>query len=177
MSYITAKKHLEENNLDDRIIEFNTSTATVALAAKALGVSDGEIAKSMSFIVNDNPILVIVAGDKKIDNHKYKEEFKVKAKMISFDDVETLIGHKAGGVCPFGINDNVRVYYFQNEFDIITDLDNYRDNCHHRPEYNRYMFECIRDGKNEMTLQNYQALFQEMYDFAKDYPYTNLWAE
>ena len=62
MSYITAKKHLEENNLDDRIIEFNTSTATVALAAKALGVSDGEIAKSMSFIVNDNPILVIVAG-------------------------------------------------------------------------------------------------------------------
>jgi prolyl-tRNA editing enzyme YbaK/EbsC (Cys-tRNA(Pro) deacylase) len=110
MSYITAKKHLEENNLDDRIIEFNTSTATVALAAKALGVSDGEIAKSMSFIVNDNPILVIVAGDKKIDNHKYKDEFKVKAKMISFDDVETLIGHKAGGVCPFGINDNVRVY-------------------------------------------------------------------
>ena len=109
MSYITAKKHLEENNLDDRIIEFNTSTATVALAAKALGVSDGEIAKSMSFIVNDNPILVIVAGDKKIDNHKYKDEFKVKAKMISFDDVETLIGHKAGGVCPFGINDNVRV--------------------------------------------------------------------
>ena len=56
------------------------------------------------------PILVIVAGDKKIDNHKYKDEFKVKAKMISFDDVETLIGHKAGGVCPFGINDNVRVY-------------------------------------------------------------------
>ncbi len=110
MSYITAKKHLEKNNLDDRIIEFNTSTATVALAAKALGVSDGEIAKSMSFIVNDNPILVIVAGDKKIDNHKYKDEFKVKAKMISFDDVETLIGHKAGGVCPFGINDNVRVY-------------------------------------------------------------------
>lgn len=110
MSYITAKKHLEKNNLDDRIIEFNTSTATVALAAKALGVSEGEIAKSMSFIVNDNPILVIVAGDKKIDNHKYKDEFKVKAKMISFDDVEEYIGHKAGGVCPFGINDNVRVY-------------------------------------------------------------------
>lgn len=110
MSYLKAKKHLEKNNLDDRIIEFNTSTATVALAAKALGVSDGEIAKSMSFIVNDNPILVIVAGDKKIDNHKYKDEFKVKAKMISFDDVEEYIGHKAGGVCPFGINDNVRVY-------------------------------------------------------------------
>ena len=73
--------------------------------------------------------------------------------------------------------DNVRVYYFQNEWDIITNLDNYRDSCHHRPEYNRYMFECIRDGKNEMTLQNYQALFREMYDFAKDYPYMDFWAE
>ena len=110
MSYLKAKQHLEKYNLESRIIEFSSSTATVALAAEQVGVSEGEIAKSMSFIVNDNPILVIVAGDKKIDNHKYKDEFKVKAKMISFDDVETLIGHKAGGVCPFGINDNVRVY-------------------------------------------------------------------
>lgn len=110
MSYIKAKQHLEKYNLESRIIEFSSSTATVALAAEQVGVTEGEIAKSMSFIVNDNPILVIVAGDKKIDNHKYKDEFKVKAKMISFDDVETLIGHKAGGVCPFGINDNVRVY-------------------------------------------------------------------
>ena len=110
MSYLKAKQHLEKYNLGDRIIEFSSSTATVALSAEQVGVSGGEIAKSMSFIVNDNPILVIVAGDKKIDNHKYKDEFKVKAKMISFDDVETLIGHKAGGVCPFGINDNVRVY-------------------------------------------------------------------
>ena len=110
MAYLKAKQHLEQYNLEDRIIEFSSSTATVALAAEQVGVTEGEIAKSMSFIVNDNPILVIVAGDKKIDNHKYKDEFKVKAKMISFDDVETLIGHKAGGVCPFGINDNVRVY-------------------------------------------------------------------
>lgn len=110
MSYLKAKQHLEKYNLESRIIEFSSSTATVALAAEQVGVTEGEIAKSMSFIVNDNPILVIVAGDKKIDNHKYKDEFKVKAKMISFDDVETLIGHKAGGVCPFGINDNVRVY-------------------------------------------------------------------
>jgi len=73
--------------------------------------------------------------------------------------------------------DNVRIYYFQNEYDIITNLDNYRDSCHHRPEYNRYMFECIRDGKNEMTLENYQELFTEMYVFAKDYPYMELWAE
>ena len=110
MSYIKARNHLRLYNLDDRVIEFDTSTATVELAAKALGVTEGEIAKSLSFIVNNQPILVIVAGDKKIDNHKYKEEFKVKAKMISFDDVESLIGHKAGGVCPFGINKNVLVY-------------------------------------------------------------------
>ena len=110
MSYLKAKQHLEKYNLESRIIEVSSSTATVALAAEQVGVSEGEIAKSMSFLVNDQPILVIVAGDKKIDNHKYKDEFKVKAKMISFDDVETLIGHKAGGVCPFGINDNVRVY-------------------------------------------------------------------
>ena len=110
MSYLKAKQHLEQYNLEDRIIEFSSSTATVSLAAEQVGVTEGEIAKSMSFIVNDNPILVIVAGDKRIDNHKYKDEFKVKAKMISFDQVEEYIGHKAGGVCPFGINDNVRVY-------------------------------------------------------------------
>ena len=110
MSLETATNYLKKHNLEDRIIEFSSSTATVALAAEQVGVTEGEIAKSMSFIVNDNPILVIVAGDKKIDNHKFKDEFKVKAKMISFDQVEEYIGHKAGGVCPFGINDNVRVY-------------------------------------------------------------------
>ena len=110
MSFIKAKQHLEKFNLESRIIEFNESTATVALAALALGVTEGEIAKSLSFIVNDIPILVIVAGDKKIDNHKFKDEFTVKAKMISFDEVERLIGHAAGGVCPFGINGNVDVF-------------------------------------------------------------------
>ena len=110
MSFIKAKQHLEIYKLENRIIEFKESTATVALAALALGVTEGEIAKSLSFIVNDNPILVIVAGDKRIDNHKFKEEFNVKAKMISFDMVESLIGHAAGGVCPFGVNSNVLVY-------------------------------------------------------------------
>lgn len=110
MSFIKAKQHLEKFNLESRIIEFNESTATVALAAIALGVTEGEIAKSLSFIVNDNPILVIVAGDRKIDNHKFKDEFTVKAKMIPFDEVEILIGHAAGGVCPFGINGNVDVF-------------------------------------------------------------------
>lgn len=105
-----AKKHLEKYHLDNRIIEFSTSTATVALAASALGITEGEIAKSLAFFIHEEPILVIVAGDKKIDNAKYKATFGVKAKMISSLLVETVIGHAAGGICPFGINDNVKVY-------------------------------------------------------------------
>ncbi len=110
MSYIKAKVHLEKYNLSDRIILFEESTATVSLAAEALGVTNGEIAKSLSFIVNDKPILVIAAGNKKIDNAKYKHEFLVKAKMIPFEEVENYIGHAAGGVCPFGVNNNVMIY-------------------------------------------------------------------
>lgn len=105
-----AKKHLKEYNLDDRIIEFPISTATVLEASNALKCTEGEIAKSLAFLVEDNPILIIAAGDKKIDNTKYKQTFHVKAKMIPFDQVEELIGHAAGGVCPFGINDNINVY-------------------------------------------------------------------
>lgn len=106
----TAKKHLKEYNLDDRIIEFPISTATVLEAANALKCTEGEIAKSLAFLLEDNPILIIAAGDKKIDNSKYKQTFHIKAKMIPFDQVEKLIGHAAGGVCPFGINDNINVY-------------------------------------------------------------------
>ena len=95
MSLLKAKQHLEKYNLESRVIEFDSSTATVELAALQVGVTEGEIAKSLSFLVGEQPILVIVAGDKKIDNHKL---------------VETLIGHAAGGVCPFGVNDNVLVY-------------------------------------------------------------------
>lgn len=110
MSFSKSKEHLTKYNLENRIIEFPVSTATVALAASALGITEGEIAKSLAFMVLDKAILVIVAGDKKIDNAKYKATFGVKAKMISFDLVEEVIGHAAGGVCPFGINDNVDVY-------------------------------------------------------------------
>ena len=110
MSLAKAKEHLAKYNLDSMVIEFDSSTATVALAALQVGVTEGEIAKSLSFLIGEEPILVIVAGDKKIDNHKYKAEFKVKAKMIPFENVEQLIGHAAGGVCPFGINENVKVY-------------------------------------------------------------------
>lgn len=110
MSYSKAKDCLKNYDLEGRIIEFPISTATVKLAAEALGVSDGEIAKSMAFYINEEAILVISAGDKKIDNSKYKKYFKVKARMVPFEEVESVIGHKSGGVCPFGINENVKVY-------------------------------------------------------------------
>ena len=105
-----AKDHLMKYDLDNRIIEFDTSTATVALAAEALGISEGEIAKTMAFMVGDNAILVVVAGDKRVDNAKFKNQFHVKAKMIAYEDVESIIGHAGGGVCPFVINDNIKVY-------------------------------------------------------------------
>lgn len=110
MSFEKAKKHLEKYNLEDRIIEFPVSTATVREAAEALGCTDGEIAKSLAFVVNDKYILIIAAGDQKIDNPKFKAEFNTKAKMIPFDNVGDLIGHRAGGVCPFGVNDDVLIY-------------------------------------------------------------------
>ena len=105
-----ARTHLEKFCLVDRIIVFSVSTATVYEAANALNSTEGEIAKSLAFYINEKPILVIVAGDKKIDNYKFKHTFNVKAKMIPFDEVELVIGHAAGGVCPFGINENVAVY-------------------------------------------------------------------
>ena len=121
MSFVKAKKHLEKYNLGDKILNFDDSSATVAEAARVVGCSEAQIAKSLSFIVNDNPIIVVVSGDKKIDNSKFKKEFLTKAKMIPFDDVEKLVGHKVGGVCPFGINDNVIVYLDESlkEFDYV----------------------------------------------------------
>lgn len=110
MSFIKAKEYLKKFNLEDRIMEFDVSSATVKEAAAALGCTEGEIAKTLSFLVSDKPILIVTAGDAKIDNSKYKKEFGTKAKMIAFEDVEKLIGHSVGGVCPFGINDNVSVY-------------------------------------------------------------------
>ena len=110
MSLERARKYLEKFKLEDRIMEFTESSATVEEAAKAIGCKESEIAKTLSFIIEDKPILIVVAGDCKIDNSKYKQEFGKKAKMISYEEVEKLIGHKVGGVCPFGINENVTVY-------------------------------------------------------------------
>ncbi len=110
MSIIKGKEYFKKYGMENRIMEFHVSSATVSEAAKAINCEEGEIAKTLSFIVENNPILIVVAGDLKVDNSKYKKEFSTKAKMIPFDQVEELIGHSVGGVCPFGVNDNVTVY-------------------------------------------------------------------
>lgn len=110
MSITKAKEYLKQFNLDDKVMEFPVSSATVEDAAKAINCEEKEIAKTLSFIVEDNPILIVVAGDCKIDNSKFKAEFLVKAKMIPFERVEELIGHAVGGVCPFGVNENIIIY-------------------------------------------------------------------
>lgn len=121
MGYDKAKEHLVKCGLEDRIKLFEVSTATCELAAQALGTIPAQIAKTMSFWVGDEPILILATGDVKIDNHKFKEKFHTKAKMISFDEVEGAIGHAVGGVCPFGVNDNVKVYLDESlkKFDIV----------------------------------------------------------
>ena len=110
MSFIKAKEHLKKYGYENKIMEFEVSSATVKEAALALNCDEDEIAKTLSFIVNDKPILIVVSGSSKIDNSKYKQKFKTKAKMIPFDEVENKIGHAAGGVCPFGINSDIYVY-------------------------------------------------------------------
>jgi prolyl-tRNA editing enzyme YbaK/EbsC (Cys-tRNA(Pro) deacylase) len=110
MSFEKAFEHLKKYQLEDRVIVFPVLTSTVKEAANALGSKEGEIAKSLAFLVNDKAVLVIAAGDQKIDNAKFKMEFNVKAKMIAFNEVGNIIGHGAGGVCPFGVNEGVSVY-------------------------------------------------------------------
>lgn len=105
-----AKAWLAKWGLQDRVIEFSVSSATVRLAAEALGVGDERIAKTLSFDVNGECVLVVVAGDIKADNKKFKDTFHTKAKMLPPGEVELKTGHAVGGVCPFGINDGVKVY-------------------------------------------------------------------
>ena len=110
MSIENARAHLAKYGKDKDIIEFSTSSATVKEAAADLNTEEGRIAKTMSFLLSDGPIVILAAGDGKIDNRKFKDRFHEKAKMISPDDVENTIGHPIGGVCPFGVKENVRVY-------------------------------------------------------------------
>ena len=110
MSQGRAEKYLESKGFLDHVIRLEASTATVAEAADALGVEPGMIAKTMSFLQDDQPILILTEGTARVDNRKYKDTFHSKAKMIPFEEVEQWIGHAPGGVCPFGINDGVKVY-------------------------------------------------------------------
>ncbi len=110
MSIEKVRKYFAEYGMEDRILEFSESSATVELAAQALHCEPGRIAKSLSFLVEDRPILVIAAGDVKIDNSKYKARFGKKASMLKAEEVERLIGHGVGGVCPFAVNAGVAVY-------------------------------------------------------------------
>lgn len=110
MAIERVKEYFRQYQMEERIIELEESSATVELAAQALHCEPARIAKSLSFMVNDAPILVISAGDVKVDNAKYKAFFGTKAKMLTPQEAETLIGHAVGGVCPFGINEGVTVY-------------------------------------------------------------------
>ena len=110
MSIEKVKKFFSEYGIEDRIIELSESSATVELAAAALGCEPKRIAKSLSFSLDGGAILVVSAGDAKVDNPKYKATFGAKAKMLSPDEVTSLIGHAVGGVCPFGVNEGVKVY-------------------------------------------------------------------
>ena len=121
MSLVKAEEDLKKKGMLDRVIHLAASTATVAEAAEALGVEPGMIAKTLSFLQEEKPVLILTEGTAKIDNRKYKDAFHVKAKMIPFEQVETCIGHAPGGVCPFGINEGVNVYLDESlrQFDIV----------------------------------------------------------
>lgn len=110
MAFEKAKAYLEGFGLSDRIIVTEHSSATVAAAAEAIGCEEAMIAKTLSFLQGETPVLILADGLARIDNHKYKERFGCKAKMIPAEMVEPLIGHDIGGVCPFGINEGVTVY-------------------------------------------------------------------
>jgi len=110
MSIDKVKKYLAQYNVEKRIQEFDVSSATVELASKALNCEPARIAKSLAFMLSDKPIIIVIAGDIKISNSKFKQQFKTKAKMLTFEETEKLVGHKVGGVCPFAINDGVDVY-------------------------------------------------------------------
>lgn len=110
MSIEKVREYFKGHGIDSRILEFPVSSATVELAAQALGCEPCRIAKTLSFMVDGNPILIVAAGDAKIDNAKYKAFFHAKAKMLTPDEAATLIGHAVGGVCPFAVNEGVTVY-------------------------------------------------------------------
>ena len=110
MSIEKVRAYFRSLGMEERVTEFNVSSATVELAALAVGVEPCRIAKTLSFKVHEDPILIVTAGDAKIDNARYKATFHAKAKMLTAEEAVTLIGHAVGGVCPFAVNEGVTVY-------------------------------------------------------------------
>ena len=110
MAIEKVREYFKQYGIADRILEFDVSSATVELAAAAIGCEGARIAKSMTFNVNSECVLIVTAGDVKIDNPKFKQEFACKAKMLSFDEALEKTGHAVGGICPFALNDGCRVY-------------------------------------------------------------------
>ena len=110
MSIEKVRAYFAAQGIEDRIQEFPVSSATVELAAQALGVEGKRIAKTLSFLVGDQCVLIVAAGDAKVDNPKYKAQFHTKAKMLPHDLVPEYVGHAVGGVCPFAVKEGVAVY-------------------------------------------------------------------
>ena len=110
MSIERVRSYLSKWNLQDRIQEFPVSSATVELAAQALNVEGARIAKTLSYLVDSGAILVVAAGDIRVDNRKFKDTFHTKAKMLTAEQASEMVGHAVGGVCPFGVNEGVKVY-------------------------------------------------------------------
>jgi len=121
MSIAKVREYFAALGMEDRVLEFPVSSATVALAAQALGCEECRIAKTLSFHQGDKVVLIVTAGDVKIDNAKYKANFGLKAKMLAFEEAEQCIGHAVGGVCPFAVNEGVEVWLDQSlrRFDTI----------------------------------------------------------
>ena len=110
MSIERVRNYLQKWNMQDRIQEFDVSSATVELAAQALNVEGARIAKTLSYLVDGGAVLVVAAGDIRVDNRKFKDAFHTKAKMLTADQAAEMVGHAVGGVCPFGVNEGVKVY-------------------------------------------------------------------
>ena len=110
MSIEKVKAYFKQYHMEEKILEFQVSSATVELAAAALNCEPQRIAKTLSFLVYDHAVLICTAGDAKVDNSKYKAQFGKKAKMLSPEEVEIMVGHRVGGVCPFAVNEGAEVY-------------------------------------------------------------------
>lgn len=142
MSIERVRAYFAQYGMEGRVREFDVSSATVELAARAAGVEPGRIAKSLSFKLEERTILVVAAGDVKVDNTKYKATFGGKAKMLTAGEVEERIGHAVGGVCPFAVNDGVEVYLDQSlrRFDTVLPAAGSSNSCIELtlPELERY---------------------------------------